>query len=121
MNKILLLLIEDDPMLAEMYKKFFAASSRYELVAAKSGKSGLNKIKTLKPKAVILDLIMEDLDGFEILAAMQKAKINIPVVVATNADVKIAERALSLGAKEILRKTLITPQQVLEVVERYLK
>src|SRR3990167_9254234 len=118
MNKILLLLIEDDPMLAEMYKKFFAASSRYELVAAKSG---LNKIKTLKPKAVILDLIMEDLDGFEILAAMQKAKINIPVVVATNADVKIAERALSLGAKEILRKTLITPQQVLEVVERYLK
>lgn len=117
-KKAAILLIEDDPTLIEMYQMKFRLSGLKLLVAA-GGYSGLAMVKKMKPDLVLLDIRMDDLDGFEVLKRMKAdpALKDIPVYLLTNMGEKdAAEKGKRLGAEAYVMKAKLTPQEVVDIV-----
>jgi CheY-like chemotaxis protein len=80
------LYIDDEPDLQLIVKTCLQTLGGWEVEVAKSGAEGLVKAEELKPDAIILDVIMPDMDG---VACLQKLKLNaktqaIPVVFLTS-------------------------------------
>lgn len=101
------LIIEDDKFLIKLYSDKLTREG-FEVSMAISGEEGLNKVAVEKPDMVLLDIILPQKNGFEILSEMKlnpKTK-NIPVVLLTNlgqeADIK---KGLELGAVNYVVKT----------------
>lgn len=80
-----------------------------DIMLAKSGQQALEKANKAKPDVILLDVVMPDMDGFEVL---QKLKGNpatrlIPVIFVTGlTDVKFEEKGLSLGASDYIIKPI---------------
>lgn len=116
-----LLIVEDDPLLTKMYKTKLE-SEGYGVVIAQDGLEGLNVAKKGGIDLIILDIMMPQLSGIDLLEKLRKIPKgkNIPVVVLTNLASKEEEtRAASLGVKEYLVKADQTPSQLVEVIEKY--
>ncbi len=115
-----LLIIEDDPLVLRMYQQAFEFN-KHKTYIASNGEEGLQKAKTDKPDAILLDIMMPNIDGLEVL---KKLKLDpetkkIPVIMLTNIgkDATVS-KALSLGAVKYITKVDNTPKQVVEQVEQ---
>ncbi|MDX9857646.1 MAG: response regulator [candidate division Zixibacteria bacterium] len=118
-KKVTILLIEDDPTLIEMYQLKFRLSG-LNLLVATGGYRGLDMVKKEKPDLVLLDIRMDDLDGFEVLKRMKADPTlkDIPVYLLTNMGEKdAAEKGKRLGAEAYVMKAKLTPQEVVSLVE----
>lgn len=118
-KKAAILLIEDDPTLIEMYQLKFRLSG-LNLLVATGGYRGLDMVKKEKPDLVLLDIRMDDLDGFEVLKRMKADPTlkDIPVYLLTNMGEKdAAEKGKRLGAEAYVMKAKLTPQEVVSLVE----
>ncbi len=119
MEKKKILLIEDDPFIAEMYAIKF--KNEYDFDIAQDGEIGLKKLNEYKPDLVLLDIILPKIDGFEIL---QKIKTDpnlssIPVVLLTNLGQKEnIKKGLQMGALDYIVKAHFTPSEVVEKVKK---
>ncbi len=121
MKKILI--IEDDSFLSEMYSTKLIQEG-FETEIAVDGKQGMDKIKSIKPDLVLLDIVLPKMDGFEILENIKKDQElkNIPIVLLTNLGQKNEiEKGLSLGADEYIIKAHFTPTAVVAKVKDILK
>jgi len=121
MKKILI--IEDDSFLSEMYSTKLTQDG-FEVEVAIDGKQGLEKIKSVKPDLVLLDIVLPKMDGFEILENTKKDKElqDIPIILLTNLGQKNEiEKGLSLGADEYIIKAHFTPTAVVAKVKEVLK
>ena len=121
MKKILI--IEDDSFLSEMYSTKLAQEG-FETETAFDGKQGMNKIKSIKPDLVLLDIVLPKMDGFEILENIKKDPEfkSIPIIFLTNLGQKNEiEKGLSLGADEYIIKAHFTPTAVVAKVKEILK
>jgi DNA-binding response OmpR family regulator len=120
MHKIIV--VEDDPMLGEIYvKKFTEAGFEMKLVTA--GKAVESEVAAYQPEMVLLDIVLPDMDGYEILEALSKneATRSVPTYVFSNLSAKEdMERATSLGAKGFITKSSFTPSQLIEEVKKIL-
>jgi signal transduction histidine kinase/DNA-binding response OmpR family regulator len=89
-----ILVIDDDPDVLQLIKATLRDEPTYRIQYANGGFNGLEKMKERRPDALILDLIMPDLDGFSILETMQGDQDlrSIPVIILTAADLSIEER-----------------------------
>ena len=118
-----ILLVEDDPFISEMYTVKFEKSG-YACEVASTGKEGLAKAKEWQPHIVLLDILIPEMDGFEVLLALKKdaATRAVPVVMLTNLGQKEdIEKGMSLGAAAYIVKAHFTPQEVLEKVKSVLE
>jgi DNA-binding response OmpR family regulator len=108
----LILIVEDDRMIAEMYR-FQLAREGYQVHVVSDGKQGLESIRTERPDLVLLDLRMPVMEGFEVLEQLQPAGPevrNIPVVILSNyGDPTMIKRGLELGARDYLIKSATNP------------
>ena len=59
-----------------------------EISEAENGEIGLEKIKTVEPDAIFLDLNMPVMNGFDMLHTLQELKINIPVYIVTSSNLE---------------------------------
>ena len=85
MNKIKVLMIDDNVQLVEAVKEYFSSSNQIEIVdEAYDGVSGLDKIESSDYDVAILDLIMPKKDGIYVLDEMQKKNLNKKMIVATS-------------------------------------
>ena len=107
------LLIEDDPAIAQMYRYQLEADG-YRVEVASNGHAGWNLIQQLRPDVVLLDIRLPGMDGFQILEAVRDHQLaEIPVVVLSNfGDHQMMQRAKSLGVREYLVKSRVTPEQI---------
>lgn len=102
-----ILLVEDDAF----FQKFYASKIKetgYQVEVAGNGVEALEKLKTVSPNLILLDLIMPLKDGFEVLQTLSQnpALSTIPVLVfSTLGQEKDVERAKSLGAKDYVNKS----------------
>ena len=123
MNNKKILIIEDDKILLDILMKKLKQSD-YIVTGAEDGEVGIKKVKAEKPDLVLLDILMPNKDGFEVMEAKNKDKEvkDIPVVVISNSGQPIEiERAKKLGAKDFLVKAIFDPNEVLEKVRKILK
>jgi CheY-like chemotaxis protein/KaiC/GvpD/RAD55 family RecA-like ATPase len=100
----LILLVEDSRMQRELLKEWLEA--RYDVITAVDGFEALAKIVSHHPDLVILDLIMPRVTGYELLCALRRAHVDVPVLVSSSRVASTGDRLgpLVLGATEFLPK-----------------
>jgi CheY-like chemotaxis protein/archaellum biogenesis ATPase FlaH len=100
----LILLVEDSRMQRELLKEWL--EERYDVITAVDGFEALAKIVSHHPDLVILDLIMPRVTGYELLCALRRAHVDVPVLVSSSRVASAGDRLgpLVLGATEFLPK-----------------
>jgi response regulator of citrate/malate metabolism len=103
---ISVLIVEDDPMLADIHKKFISKVNGFKVVdIASDGMIALNILKNNLIDLVILDVYLPQLDGLALIQEMRKLSIRSDVILVTAAkDVDQIETALKFGAFDYLVK-----------------
>ena len=102
-TKYKVLVIDDDDNAQDMMKKFLEKQD-FSILQAKSGEDGLNLAAEHLPDVITLDVMMPEMDGWEVLAALQANETtkNIPVIMLTMANEP--DIGYSLGATDYLTK-----------------
>src|SRR5579862_3360449 len=100
------ILIIDDDEVSRYLLKGALANSGYRLLEAHGGEEGLRIAHEGNPKAIILDLKMPDMSGFEVLERLKldPATHNIPVIIHTSQQLEKSERALLQAAADSVAK-----------------
>jgi DNA-binding response OmpR family regulator len=115
-------IIEDDPVINQMYRMKFEADG-FEVQLADNGKRGVAMVEEMKPDLILLDLKMPNMDGAEALAEIRKHDWgkSIPVIVLTNLGEEEAPKSLrDLGILSYIVKADLTPKQVVARVKEAL-
>ncbi|MBI4396412.1 MAG: hybrid sensor histidine kinase/response regulator [Elusimicrobia bacterium] len=108
--------VDDNPSMLELVEYGFASfSNAVSLVTAQGGVSALEKMKTLLPDLIVLDIMMTDMDGLEVLERLKRdpRTRDIPVLIVTG-YLEAARAAVSRGASDFCLK----PFRVQEVMKK---
>jgi signal transduction histidine kinase/CheY-like chemotaxis protein len=99
----LILVVDDDATVRELVARHLERTG-FAVVAARGGQEGLRLVRELPPAAVTLDIMMPDLDGWTVLAAIKgdPALASIPMVLMSIIEEK--NRGYALGAADYLVK-----------------
>jgi signal transduction histidine kinase/CheY-like chemotaxis protein len=99
----LILIVDDDATVRELVERHLERSG-FTVVTASGGREGLRLVRELRPAAVTLDILMPDLDGWTVLAAIKGDPVlsGTPVVLMSIVDQK--NRGYALGAADYLVK-----------------
>ncbi|MBS2025715.1 MAG: response regulator [Deltaproteobacteria bacterium] len=119
MSQPLLLLVDDSE--AALAFAQAALAGHYEIALAHDGREALERVRALKPAAVLLDLSMPEMDGDEVLARMQAdgELKRIPVVIVSTERAR-AEACVRSGARAFLAKP-VRANELASVVDRVLQ
>lgn len=115
-----IVIVEDDPMIAEIYRKKFSESG-FEILMAISGEDVLNSAKKEKIDIILLDLIMSKMDGFTVIKELRSGKYdsNIKIIIFSNLNqIEDQEKAMSLGANGFIVKSDYSPSELVAEVKR---
>lgn len=115
-------IIEDDQAISQMYRFKFEAEG-YTVETAGNGKLGLELAEKMKPDIILLDLMMPEMNGDEMLEQLRKTGWgkNTKVIVLTNmGEQEIPAKIKELGVSGVILKADMTPRQVAEVVKQQL-
>jgi len=121
MGKKKILIVEDDADFAEA-TKIILESKSYDVAVAHDGKEGLKKVETEQPNLIILDVMMPEMDGYEVCAKL-KADPNyrhIPILLLTAVGEAIPKTkyTMEMGMKTEADDYIPKPVEPLELVER---
>jgi signal transduction histidine kinase/CheY-like chemotaxis protein len=99
------LVVDDDPTVRDLMERFLTREG-FAVVTATGGKEALARARELVPAALTLDIMMPDLDGWTVIAALKgdPALADIPVVIVTILDER--NRGFALGAADYLVKPI---------------
>ena len=111
------LVIDDDATARELIAGHLAGTG-FSVETAANGVEGLKKARALRPAAITLDIMMPDIDGWTVLAALrgEPALADIPVVIVTILDEP--RRGIALGAAGYMTKP-IDRDRLVEILSRY--
>ena len=117
-----ILIVDDDPLITEMYTLKLKEVG-FTVEVATDGRVGLEKIKGGNYDAVLLDVVLPIMDGFEILQSLQReGKSPPPVILLTNLGQKEdVDRGMALGAVDYVIKAHFTPTEVVAKIQAVLK
>lgn len=118
-----ILLVDDDTALITVFQTNLQKAG-YEVVAAYDGKSGLEHAKADKPNLVLLDQVLPDIQGNEVLKTLKAdpETKDIPVALLSNFSQKeLMEEAINLGALDYILKYQIEPEDLVTKVKGLLQ
>jgi len=113
-----IIIVEDDKFLLGILSDRFEAEG-FTVIQAMNGSEAVKKTGEARPDLVLLDLILPELNGFEV---MEKLKAdartkNIPVIILSNlGSEEDMERGKKLGAVDYLVKAYFTPDEIVQKV-----
>ncbi len=113
-------IIEDDTIIGQMYRIKFEGEG-YQAETAENGRLGLELCEKMQPDIILLDLMMPEMSGDEMLEKMRKTTWgkDIKVIILTNVgEQEVPKRVKELGVEAIVLKTNMTPRQVEELVKK---
>lgn len=106
MSKTRLLLVEDDFDVAEMLTTYFDAHD-FEVYHGDTGEMGIELARLKYPQVILLDLIMPDIDGYEVCRRLRQTSLTrfIPIIFLTQRDERANKvKGLELGADDYVTK-----------------
>lgn len=124
----LVLLIEDEPQLVEIYQIAFK-NAKIDLDVAMTGVVAVERIKKVKeagmrkPDLIILDLILPDINGIEVLKKIREFEEGkgVPVFILTNyTSEELKKMGYDLSSEKFLLKSNYKPSQLVELVKNKL-
>lgn len=119
-SKYIIAIIDDDPLVNESLSNVLA--DRYEqIISYTDSDKALEEVEAVRPDLILLDIFMGERNGFDVLQMLRDKGMKMPVIMITAfSDVKMAVRAVKLGAEDFIVKP--PDMEQLEVaVERALK
>jgi CheY-like chemotaxis protein len=117
------LVVEDDAVQRERMRGWLA-DPQWAVREAQNGREALSRIRENKPDVILLDLMMPEMDGFAVVAALQKESNwqDIPVIVITARDLDAKDRErLNSGVQSVLVKERFRPADLVERIRRLSK
>jgi DNA-binding response OmpR family regulator len=118
MKKILL--IEDDQIVANVYRNKFAVEG-YKTEAALDGESGLELMRSFQPDAIVLDLMLPKMSGVEVIKEIRRAAgfSKVPIIVLSNTySTNLIQEAWKAGATKCVSKINCSPKVLLDLMQR---
>ena len=118
-----ILIVEDEKFLLEMYQSCFEKAG-YLVLAASNGKKGIILAQQEKPDLIILDILMPEVDGYEVMSKLKRDEQTkeIPILILSNlSQTDKINRGLKLGANDYIVKTDLTPTELLARIEKIIK
>lgn len=118
-----ILLIDDDEALVTIFSTALQKAG-FEVVSALNGANGIEKAKNEKPDIILLDQVIPDIGGNDVLKTLKQDSDtkNIPVAMLSNfGQNKLVEDAITLGASDYILKYQVEPQDVIKKVQEILK
>ncbi len=115
-------IVEDDRAISQLYQIKFKKEG-YTVEVAENGKDGLVLAEKMKPDVVLLDLMMPEMTGGEMLKVLRKTEWgkDVKVVILTNVSVDEAEPEIKgQNIQGFILKAHYTPQQVVDTVKKVL-
>ena len=116
-----ILIIEDSSFQRGMIKRMVSAFKQdLEIVEAKNGQEGIQKIEDINPDLIFTDLVMPGTDGLYVLEELKKRENKTPVIVLT-ADIQssVKNECLELGASEFIQKP-VEEETLNSILEKHL-
>jgi len=114
------LLVEDTPSLARVYAEYLKKAA-FKVTIVETGAAALEALRDAPPQVMLLDIILPDMNGMEVLKHVSEQQIPCAVVVITaNASVNLAVEAMRFGAYDFVVKPfgadrlLVTVRNALE-------
>lgn len=118
----LILVVDDDVNILELLE-FNLTKERYEVLTATDGQQALNLVRSKKPDLIILDIMLPEMDGFEVCRTLKadKETDNIPVIMlSARDDVLDKVVGLELGAEDYVTKPF-SLREMLSRIKIYLR
>lgn len=116
-------IIEDDQAISQMYRFKFEAEG-YEVNTAENGRLGLELLGDMRPDIVLLDLMMPEMTGDEMLIELRKQPWgkDMKIIILTNkGEQEIPDSVKALNVSAVVLKADMTPRQVAELIKEQLK
>ena len=118
-----ILLVEDDPFLIDIYTTKLKKDN-FAVQVARNGKETFKLLKKEIPDILVLDIVLPQVDGWEVLSELKKNTQwkKIPVIILSNLGQKMeVEKGLNLGVAKYLIKAHYTPAEVVEEIKKIVK
>jgi DNA-binding response OmpR family regulator len=117
-----ILIIEDEPGFRRTYSDLFKHHG-HSVLEAGNGLEGLHMARSKKPDLVLLDLVLPELSGYELLEKLRKdpATKGLPVIIfSVLGEQTDIQKALDLGANDYIIKGFYSPGEVLQKIGSFL-
>lgn len=97
-------IIEDDPDARRLLRRVLQARGKYQIFEAEGGRTGIDLVRQHRPDLVLLDLMMPEVDGFEVLEAIRSDEnlLDTRIIVITAKTLTVNERHRLSGQIELL-------------------
>lgn len=113
------MIVDDDSFLLDMYALKFSQNN-FEVYTATSGVQAIEKLKGgVKPNIILMDIIMPEMDGFEMLEKINKENLSTEstkIVLSNKSEQSDVDRGNALGIAGYIIKANSTPTEVIEQV-----
>jgi DNA-binding response OmpR family regulator len=123
-SKKKILIVDDDSFLLDMYALKFTQSN-FVVTAALGSEQALEKIRRgYVPDVMLLDIVMPDMDGFELMEKLKEEKLAtdaVRVILSNRGQPSDVARGESLGAAGYIVKASSTPVEVIDKVNAIIK
>ncbi len=120
-NRHTVLIVDDEPSTVELHTRMIAAwSPTCHILKAGNGKEALEIIHEMHPDLVLLDLMMPEMNGFDVLRGMRNNQHlrDIPVIVLTGQTLTLEDISnLGKGVTSVLKKGLFNKEETLSHIE----
>jgi|SRR3989344_5827474 len=118
-DKRKILIVDDDNFLLDMYALKFSQNN-FEVHTASSGMQAIEKLKGgLHPDVFLMDIIMPEMDGFELLEKINNDKLSpdsVKIILSNKSDQSDIDRGNKLGVAGYIVKASFTPIEVINQV-----
>ena len=109
------LIVEDDRLIAELERDFLVAAGNFETVIAETGTQGMEAVEKENFDAVLLDLMLPEMDGISVCKEIRK-KSNIPIIMVTAKREDVDKiKGLAVGADDYIVKPFSPSELVARV------
>jgi signal transduction histidine kinase/CheY-like chemotaxis protein len=117
------LVVEDDDVQRARAREWLQ-DQQWTVEEAANGSEALARLRQSRPDVILLDLMMPEMDGFAVVAALQKEPQwkDIPIIVITSCDLAAADRErLNSGVRSVLVKERFRPAELVERIRGLLR
>lgn len=123
-KKKIILIVDDDSFLLDMYAFKFNQND-FEVHTSTNGVGGIEKLKGgLKPDVILFDIMMPEMDGFEMIEKINKDNLSpdsVKIILSNKNQQEDIDRGNSLGVWGFIVKANFTPGEVINQVKEVLE
>jgi CheY-like chemotaxis protein len=121
-NSDMILIVDDSKFIAQTYSRVVAGLG-YRVLIACDGKTGIFAAESCKPTLILLDMLLPDMDGLEVLRMLKctPSTTNIPVLVTSSLSEKNSKKLIEEGAAGYFEKASMTQEKLENAISGILK